>query len=74
MKNSSNILPNPQREEEINPFLDQKDIKNKDTIVIQIGSHSIKFGLASQYQPFMIQNVIAHKKTRHNFKYKHRIR
>ena len=62
MKNSSNILPNPQREEEINPFLDQKDIKNKDTIVIQIGSHSIKFGLASQYQPFMIPNVIAHKK------------
>ena len=62
MKNSSNILPNPQKEEEINPFLDQKDIKNKDTIVIQIGSHSIKFGLASQYQPFMIPNVIAHKK------------
>ena len=47
-------------EEDINPFLDQKDIKNNDVIVIQIGSHSIKFGLASQYQPFVIPNVIAH--------------
>ena len=61
MKNPPNIPPNPQKEEEVNPFLDQKDIKNKDTIVIQIGSHSIKFGLASQYQPFLIPNVIAHK-------------
>ena len=60
--NNPPIIPlNPQREEEVNPFLDQKDLKNKDTIVIQIGSHSIKFGLASQYQPFIIPNVIAHK-------------
>ena len=62
MKNPINISPNPPKEEEINPFLDQKDTKNKDTIVIQIGSHSIKFGLAAQYQPFLIPNVIAHKK------------
>ena len=54
MKNPPNIPLNPQKEEEVNPFLDQKDTKNKDTIVIQIGSHSIKFGLASQYQPFLI--------------------
>ena len=48
MNNNQNQL----EEEEVNPFLDQKDTKNNDTIVIQIGSHSIKFGLASQYQPF----------------------
>ena len=46
--------------EDINPFLDQKDTKNNNIIVVQIGSHSIKFGLASQYQPFIIPNVIAH--------------
>ena len=57
MNNNQNQLI---EEEDINPFLDQKDIKNNDTIVIQIGSHSIKFGLASQYQPFVIPNVIAH--------------
>ena len=61
MKNPPNIPINTQKEEDVNPFLDQKDTKNKDTIVIQIGSHSIKFGLASQYQPFLIPNVIAHK-------------
>ena len=61
MKNPPNNPANPEKEEEVNPFLDQKDTKNKDTIVIQIGSHSIKFGLASQYQPFLIPNVIAHK-------------
>ena len=54
-------LNNPEKAEDTNPFLDQKDTKNKDTIVIQIGSHSIKFGLASQYQPFIIPTVIAHK-------------
>ena len=51
---------NPQLLEDTNPFIDQKDLKNNDTIVIQIGSHSIKFGFASQYQPFVIPNVIAH--------------
>ena len=55
-----NNIQNISEEEDVNPFLDQKDIKNNDTIVIQIGSHSIKFGLASQYQPFVIPNVIAH--------------
>ena len=55
-----NNLQNQINEEDINPFLDQKDTKNNDIIVIQIGSHSIKFGLASQYQPFVIPNVIAH--------------
>ena len=61
MKSPQTIPINPPKEEDVNPFLDQKDTKNKDTIVIQIGSHSIKFGLASQYQPFIIPNVIAHK-------------
>ena len=56
MNNNQNQL----EEEDVNPFLDQKDTKNNDTIVIQIGSHSIKFGFASQYQPFVIPNVIAH--------------
>ena len=55
-----NNIQNQLDEEDINPFLDQKDIKNNDIIVIQIDSHSIKFGLASQYQPFVIPNVIAH--------------
>lgn len=35
--------------------------KGFETIVLQIGSHSIKFGYASQYQPFIIPNVIAYK-------------
>ena len=61
MKLYQTIPINTPKEEDVNPFLDQKDTKNKDTIVIQIGSHSIKFGLASQYQPFIIPNVIAHK-------------
>ena len=55
-----NNIQNHLDEEDINPFLDQKDIKSNDIIVIQIGSHSIKFGFASQYQPFVIPNVIAH--------------
>ena len=55
-----NNIQNQKEEEDINPFLDQKDTKNNDIIVVQIGSHSIKFGLASQYHPFVIPNVIAH--------------
>ena len=55
-----NNLQNQINEEDINPFLDLKDTKNNDIIVVQIGSHSIKFGLASQTQPFVIPNVIAH--------------
>ena len=42
-----NNIQNISEEEDLNPFLDQKDIKNNDTIVIQIGSHSIKFGFFS---------------------------
>ena len=44
----------------VNPFLSQSD-KGSDSIVVQLGSHSIKFGLASQYYPFLIPNVIAHR-------------
>jgi hypothetical protein len=36
--------------------------KGSDCLVFQIGSHSIKFGLASQLIPFVIPNCIAHKK------------
>ena len=32
-----------------------------DTLVFQLGSHTIKFGLASQYQPLIIPNCIAYK-------------
>ena len=42
-----------------NPFLGPND-KGSDSIVVQLGSHSIKFGLASQEKPFVIPNVIAH--------------
>ena len=35
--------------------------KGFDTIVLQIGSHSIKFGYSTQYQPFIVPNVIAYK-------------
>jgi len=34
--------------------------KGGDTMVIQLGSHSIKLGLASQMQPFLIPNIIAY--------------
>jgi len=34
--------------------------KGADTIIIHAGSHSIKFGLASQMQPFIAPNVIAY--------------
>lgn len=34
--------------------------KGADTLVLHLGSHSIKFGLASQLQPFIVPNVIAH--------------
>lgn len=36
--------------------------KGSDSIVFQLGSHSVKFGLASQLQPFVIPNCIAYKK------------
>lgn len=35
--------------------------KGFDTVVVQLGSHSIKFGYASQFQPFVVPNCIAYK-------------
>lgn len=34
--------------------------KGADTIIIHPGSHSIKFGLASQSSPFIVPNLIAY--------------
>mmetsp|Transcript_23725 Transcript_23725/g.29480 ORF Transcript_23725/g.29480 Transcript_23725/m.29480 type:complete len:102 (-) Transcript_23725:2077-2382(-) len=34
--------------------------KGADTMVLQFGSHSIKFGLASQVQPFLVPTMIAY--------------
>lgn len=34
--------------------------KGADTLILHLGSHSIKFGFASQTQPFIAPNVIAH--------------
>lgn len=34
--------------------------KGADTMIIHPGAHSIKFGLASQMQPFIAPNVIAY--------------
>jgi len=34
--------------------------KGSDTFVFNFGSHSIKFGLASQVQPFMVPTVVAY--------------
>jgi actin-related protein 8 len=50
--------------------IDQSDLGNfmnitergSDSIVFQFGSHSVKFGLASQLTPFVIPNCIAYKK------------
>jgi actin-related protein len=35
--------------------------KGSDSVVFHIGSHSVKFGLASQFQPFVIPTCIAHR-------------
>lgn len=35
--------------------------KGSDCVVFQFGSHSVKFGLASQLQPFVLPNCIAHR-------------
>ena len=40
-------------------FLNAND-KGGDTFVFQFGSHSIKYGLSTQIQPFMVPNVIAY--------------
>jgi actin-related protein len=34
--------------------------KGADTFIFNLGSHSVKFGLASQQQPFIAPNVIAY--------------
>lgn len=44
--------------------------KGYDTIVLQLGSHSIKFGYSSQFQPFIIPNCIAYKIRKENDKEK----
>ena len=46
---------------DINSFINMGD-KGSDTIVFQLGSHSIKFGLASQLTPLVIPTTIAYKK------------
>ncbi len=35
--------------------------RGSDCVVFHIGSHSTKFGLASQFQPFVIPTCIAHR-------------
>jgi len=48
-----------QQDQTLINFLSPTD-KGGDCVIIHPGSHSIKFGLASQMQPFLIPNVIAH--------------
>eukprot|EP00347_Sterkiella_histriomuscorum_P001948 403370052 len=50
---------NDERDQALISFLNPYD-RGSDTIIIHPGSHSIKFGLASQMQPFIIPNVIAY--------------
>src|SRR5689334_797759 len=50
---------------DLNGFLNLGD-KGSDCIVVQYGSHSVKFGYASQYTPFVIPNCIAYKKFENN--------
>ena len=38
-------MNNNENQDNVNPFLSQSD-KGSDSIVVQLGSHSIKFGLA----------------------------
>lgn len=46
---------------DLNSFLNINE-RGSETLVFQLGSHSIKFGLASQLTPFVIPNCIAHRK------------
>lgn len=48
-------------DQDIANFLNLNE-KGSDTIVFHIGSHSIKFGLSTQLQPFIIPNCIAFRK------------
>lgn len=45
---------------DFNSFLNQGE-KGSDCVVFQFGSHSVKFGLASQLQPFVVPNCIAYR-------------
>jgi actin-related protein len=45
---------------DLNSFLNLGE-KGSDCIVFHLGSHSVKFGLASQFQPFIIPNCISHR-------------
>ncbi len=47
---------------DLNSFINIGE-KGSDTIVFQLGSHSLKFGLASQLTPFVIPMTIAYLKT-----------
>jgi hypothetical protein len=46
---------------DLNCFLNPAE-KGSDSLVFQLGSHSVKFGLASQLTPFVIPNCIAYRK------------
>jgi hypothetical protein len=52
-------------DQDLNTFLNLGE-KGADCIVFQYGSHSVKFGYASQYTPFVIQNCIAYRKFENN--------
>ena len=49
------------QEESIEKILNLGD-KGSEVIILHAGSHSLKFGLASQLQPFLIPTVVAHLK------------
>ncbi len=48
---------------DLNSFINMGE-KGSDTIVFQLGSHSMKFGLASQLTPFVIPMTIAYLKNK----------
>ena len=48
---------------DLNSFINLGE-KGSDTIVFQLGSHSMKFGLASQLTPFVIPMTIAYLKNK----------
>lgn len=48
---------------DLNSFINMGE-KGSDTIVFQLGSHSLKFGLASQLTPFVIPMTIAYLKNK----------
>jgi len=54
----------PDKEKHLYNFLNFTE-RGGDIVIIHPGSHTIKFGLASQSQPFMIPNVIAYRTKTH---------